>query len=76
MFQEAVLRHHSEHLANSFSQRICKLNLAVNELQVALGLGKQVSRRKFCTVSSGLIQTFVPHLLMDKITRIEYVYMT
>jgi hypothetical protein len=42
---DAVLRHRSEHHANSFSQRLCKLNLALNELQVALGLGKQASRR-------------------------------
>ncbi len=42
MFQDAVLRHRSEHLAwlaNSFSQRLCKFNLVLNELQVALGLG-------------------------------------
>jgi hypothetical protein len=47
MFQDAILRHRSKHLANSFSQRFSKFNLALNELQVSLGLGKQVSRRGF-----------------------------
>jgi hypothetical protein len=45
MFQDAILRHSSKHPAKFFSQRLCKFNLALNELQVALGLGKQVSRR-------------------------------
>jgi hypothetical protein len=45
-FQEALLRHHSKHSANSFSPLLCQFNLALNELQVALGLGKQVSRRR------------------------------
>jgi hypothetical protein len=47
MFQEAVLLHNSRHLAYPFSQRLCKLNLAVKELQVTLELGKQMSRRGF-----------------------------
>ena len=32
MFQDAALHHRSEHLANAFSQRLCKINLALNEL--------------------------------------------
>jgi hypothetical protein len=47
MFHNAVLRHCSGHLANFFCQRLCKFNLALNELQVAVRLGKQVSRRGF-----------------------------
>ncbi len=32
MFQDAALHHRIEHLANAFSQRLCKFNLALNEL--------------------------------------------
>jgi hypothetical protein len=52
MLQDAILRHRSEYLAKSFSQSLCKFNLALNELQVALELGKQVSRRGFSVATT------------------------
>jgi hypothetical protein len=65
IFQDAVLRHCSENLAKSFSQRVCKLNLALNELQVALRRGKQVSRRGFfsCNTIFSIHLSFLSHSL-------------
>jgi hypothetical protein len=55
LVQDAVLFHRSEHLANSFSQGLCKFNLALNELQVALGLGTHASRRGFISRNNYLL---------------------
>ena len=47
MFQETVLRHLADDLANSSSPGVYRLTKAVNELQDALSSGRQVSRRGF-----------------------------
>jgi hypothetical protein len=46
-FPVATRGHSSQHPVNSFFQGTCKLNLAVNELQVAFWLGNQMSSRGF-----------------------------
>ena len=47
MFQEAVLAHLADHLANSSSPSMYRLTKAVNQLQDALGSGRQISRKGF-----------------------------
>ena len=57
MFQETVLRHFADRLANSSCPSQYRLTKAVNELQDALGSGRHISRRGFF---SRIVDAFPP----------------